>query len=167
MKKLSFLLLVSLLSIVISCKDGSGGKKSSSTTSIMSKYAPLPGHLITEYNKTATSIDLISLRKEVNVSMSFDNPQAVQYVISFIGDEPGNVTNQCKPDGHIVLFNNGEVVNEADIYFSDGCNAPKSIPCGFSCKPTNCNSLSNEGVDFYKNFLKPRATSVDSTGTKQ
>ncbi|MBK7465317.1 MAG: hypothetical protein IPJ43_00095 [Saprospiraceae bacterium] len=164
MKKLSFLLLVSLLSIVISCKDGSGGKKSSSTTSIMSKYAPLPGHLITEYNKTATSIDLISLRKEVNVSMSFDNPQAVQYVISFIGDEPGNVTNQCKPDGHIVLFNNGEVVNEADIYFSDGCNA---IVWMQNQKPTNCNSLSNEGVDFYKNFLKSRATSVDSTGTKQ
>jgi hypothetical protein len=149
-----YLILFVLLTTYFSCKEGTVKKAGSG--SIMSKYAPLSSEIISEYNKNVSSVDLISLKKEVNVSMNFDNAQAVQYVISFIGNEVGIVDNLCKPDGHIVLFNNGELINEADIYFSSNCNAMVWMT---NQQPTNCNILTPEGVDFYKNFLKPRNNS--------
>lgn len=158
------IILIALACIMtVGCKDSKN--PSNTGKSIMGNLKPIPSETITEYNKTATSVDLISLRKEVNVSMNFDNPQAVQYVISFIDDEAGFVNKTCKPDGHIVLQKNGEIVNEADIYYSDGCNA---IVWMKDQVPSYCNGLTPEGVEFYKNFLKPRKNiDIDSINQAQ
>jgi hypothetical protein len=113
-----------------------------------------PG-LITEINKSTTSVDLISLKKEVNVSMSFDNPNAVQIILSFITDEKANLQASCLPEGRLVFQKNGEITYDVDIYYGGECNA-------FAFMKDNaifaCNKISPEGIDFFKNFLKTHKT---------
>lgn len=151
------LLIVSLLlSLVFSCKEAGKSGKDSKSVNKAADIAPINPAELTELNKSCTSIDVISLRKEVNASMSFTNPEAIQYVISFISDEKALLT-VCQPDAHLVFQKNGDITHEADIYFSGECNAVVWVQGG---KILNANKFSPEGVDFFKNFLRPRNASI-------
>ena len=90
MSRITYLFL--LMMIAFSCKEG---LKSSNKSAANSAPEMISQDIITELTKTVTSIDLISLKKNVNVSMSFDNPQAVQYVLSFAQDEKGEFDGTC------------------------------------------------------------------------
>jgi hypothetical protein len=114
-----------------------------------------PADKITVINKECTSIDLISLRKGLNVSMSFDNPQAIAIILSFITDEAGNLTNLCLPDAHLVFQKNGEVIQDLDLYYQNTCNA--MVFMDKAGKQIGANKISKEGMDFFNNFLKNKA----------
>ena len=144
--------LIFLIFLVFpSCKNE--GHKKPNAADRTAGLEPLPPSIITQLNKTCTSIDIIPLRKEGNASLSFskNEAQALQYMISFIGDEKGTLGN-CAADGHIVFGESGEINYEADIYFTNGCNAMAWIKGG---KIIYINSIRPEGIEFYKNFLKP------------
>lgn len=159
----NLLWLFCAVSLLFSCKknNSKGGNavdasnQAAGGNSAISALAYLPSDQITEMNKTCTSIDLVSLIKDVNVSMNFDNPQAVQYVLSFVADEKGVLTGNCPPQGHVTFVSHGNIVNEADIYYLNGCNA---MVWTKNQKPIFCNKIAPEGIDFYKNFLRQRSS---------
>lgn len=122
-----------------------------------------PADKLTNLKKECTSIDLISLRKDLNVSMSFDNPQAVAIILSFITDETGHLTNLCLPDAHLVFQKNGEIIQELDLYYQHTCNA--MVFMDQNNKHFAANKMSNEGVDFFNNFLRNKS-SQDTMGRK-
>ncbi|HMS30172.1 MAG TPA: hypothetical protein PKD32_09985 [Saprospiraceae bacterium] len=158
MSRITYLLL--LMMIAFSCKEGS---KSSNKSAANSAPEMISQDIITELTKTVTSIDLISLKKNVNVSMSFDNPQAVQYVLSFAQDEKGEFDGTCPADGRVVFLQNGENSYDAEVYFSGNCNSYIWIKNG---QRIGSSKISPEGIDFFKNFLKPNAKPLtDSTQT--
>jgi hypothetical protein len=95
--------------------------------------------------------------------MSFSNPSAIQYVVSFIGDDKGILT-ACNPDGHLMFQKNGEITHEADIYFNGWLQCS-----GLGRKAGKIefvNNISPEGVEFFKNFLKPRAEPLSDSIVK-
>jgi hypothetical protein len=161
MRKL--LSIVAVVFLLVSCKNdkkvGQAGSLKNASTSAndmeasINGLSPLPAETITEMTRTCTSVDLLSLIKEVNVSMNFENPQAVQYVLSFVGDEKGMVVNNCPPQGHVTFISNGGIMNEADIYYNNGCNAMVWMK---DQKPIYNSKIASEGIDFFKNFLRPR-----------
>jgi hypothetical protein len=158
------LLAVFTLILMIACKGDSKTKTDNSTATNAGKKIDLkafPADQITTINKECTSIDLISLRKDLNVSMSFDNPQAIAIILSFITDETGNLTNLCLPDAHLVFQKNGEVIQDLDLYYQNTCNA--MVFLDKSNKQIGANKISNEGIDFFNNFLKNK-TSQDTAG---
>ncbi len=147
--------LITIASLVffslISCtKDKSKSNNSADRTSGLT---PLSADVISQLNKNCTSIDIIPLRKDANASLSFskNESQALQYMVSFIGDEKGILGN-CNPEAHIVFGENGEINYEADLYYNNGCNAFAWIKGG---KITHINSIKPEGVEFFKNFIRP------------
>ncbi|MDQ3141006.1 MAG: hypothetical protein M3Q56_02040 [Bacteroidota bacterium] len=148
--KIWFAILMAFCSV--GCKQNSTSNSTGPKSTM--DASPLPAETISELNKNCTSIDLISLKKEVNVSMNFDNPQAVQYVVSFITDEKGIVAPGSKPEGRVSFQKNGEIVYDADLYYSDGSNA--MVWVDMQAKVLNMNKISPEGIDFFKNFLKPQ-----------
>jgi len=150
------------LIILIACNsDGSKKKENGSDGGKKIDLKVFPADQITTINKECTSIDLISLRKDLNVSMSFDNPQAIAIILSFITDDVGNLTNLCVPDAHLVLQKNGEVIQDLNLYYQNTCNA--MVFLDKENKTIGANKISNEGMDFFNNFLKNKAAQ-DTTG---
>ncbi len=150
MKQLFFLFaLLAFFTVACKTKD----KKEAKVLDRTANVAPLSPAIITQLNNNCTSIDIIPLLKGANASLSFskNESQALQYMISFIGDEKGIVGN-CTPEAHIVFGENGEINYEADIYYSNGCNAFAFIKGG---KIVNVNKIRPEGIEFFKNFIKP------------
>lgn len=137
--------------IFLQCKKET---KKSNSNDRAANLTALPANIITQLNNTCTAIDILPLRKEMNASLSFskDQSQALQYIISFIADDKGTLPGNCTPDGHVVFQENGEINYEADIYFSGGCSVFAWIKGG---KITHINKIRPEGIEFFKNFLKP------------
>jgi len=145
---------------MVSCKEGKSGKKSGSS----GKQIELPSYapdLLTKIRSEGTSVDLISLKKDVSVSMSFDNPQSYSIIMSFITDDVGQLTNLCSPEAHLITQKNGDILVEMDLYYKNGCNA--MVFLDKDGKKIAANLISNEGVDFFNNFLKAKNTQ-DSLG---
>jgi hypothetical protein len=155
------ILILCALVLSVSCNNDSKKKEGPVSSGKKIDLKAFPADQISTMKKECTSIDLISLKKDVNVSMSFDNPQAIAIILSFITDEAGSLTNLCLPDAHLIFQKNGEVIQELDLYYQNTCNAMV-----FQDKDRNqvgANKISNEGVDFFNNFLKNKATQ-DTTG---
>jgi hypothetical protein len=148
-------LILTVLIFSFSCNQNPSGKKDSGSNGKKMDLKVFPADQITVINKECTSIDLISLRKDINVSMSFDNPQAIAIILSFITDEPGNLTTQCLPDAHLVFQKNGEVIQDLDLYYQNNCNA--MIFMDKEGNKVGANQISNEGKDFFNNFLKNKS----------
>ncbi|MFN8280533.1 MAG: hypothetical protein U0V49_09645 [Saprospiraceae bacterium] len=145
------LILMGLFFTLISCQNNKSKKPT--VVDRTQGVAPLPPETISQLNKTCTSIDIIPLLKGANASLSFNKAQdqAIGYIISFIADEKGIVGN-CTPEAHVVFGESGEINYEADIYYSNGCNAFAFIKGG---KIVFVNKIRPEGIDFFKNFIKP------------
>ncbi len=162
----TLVLVAAFLTLFITCKSDSA-KNSESTDAPKGKkmeLSVLAADKVSSLKRECTSVDLISLRKNINVSMSFDNPQAISIILSFITDEVGDLTNLCTPDAHLVFQKNGEILQDLDLYYTNGCNA--LLFMDQQGKTIGANKVSNEGVDFFKNFLKNKS-SQDTTGIRQ
>lgn len=158
----TLLLFILTLSLSFSCSNDSGNKGNKSTnTGKKIELNAFPADKLTTLKKECTSVDLISLRKEINVSMSFDNPQAVAIILSFITDEEGNLTNMCVPDAHLVFQKNGDILQDLDLYYKGSCNS--LVFLDNTGKQIAANKISKEGIDFFNNFLKNKS-SQDTTG---
>jgi len=157
------LLILFFLQIFSACKNEGKSTNSKATAGKKIDLNGISPDLLTKLRQECTSIDVISLKKEVNVSMSFDNQQAVAIILSFITEEKANYTNLCLPEAHLVCQRNGDVFQEMDLYYQNGCNA--LVFLDKDNKPVSANQISNEGVDFFNNFLKAKS-SQDTMGRK-
>lgn len=155
------LLSALVLCFVWSCKSDQSSAKDTGTKGKKVEYQAFPMDKISQMRSEATSVDLISLKKDVNISMSFDNPQSVSIIMSFFTEEAGLVTNLCLPDAHLMVQKNGEILQEMDLFYQNGCNA--MVFMDVQQNKLGANKISKEGIDFFNNFLKSK-TSQDSLG---
>lgn len=156
-----YLLSALVLCFVWSCKSDQSSAKDTGTKGKKVEYQAFPMDKISQMRSEATSVDLISLKKDVNLSMSFDNPQSVSIIMSFFTEEAGLVTNLCLPDAHLMVQKNGEILQEMDLFYQNGCNA--MVFMDVQQNKLGANKISKEGIDFFNNFLKSK-TSQDSLG---
>ncbi|MBK9108376.1 MAG: hypothetical protein IPM92_08380 [Saprospiraceae bacterium] len=81
--------------------------------------------------------------------------------MSFITEDKGNLTNMCTPDAHLMVQKNGDIIQEMDLYYKNGCNAMVFLDA--KGQKMAANQISNEGMDFFNNFLKSKSAQ-DSLG---
>lgn len=155
-------IVVLIMLTFIACKDDVSSKKSGGGTAGKKiELDAFPAAQLSKMRSEGTSIDLISLKKDVNISMSFDNPQSYSIIMSFITEDKGILTNMCVPDAHLMVQKNGDIIQEMDLYYKNGCNAMVFLDA--QGKKVSANQISNEGMDFFNNFLKAKSTQ-DSLG---
>lgn len=87
-----------------------------------------------------------------NFSMSQSDPSAVRGNLSLLSDEvQPNIPAECKPIGRKYYHIDGEIVAEAELYFSENC-------LFYIYKNDNTtlygNKLSPQGVNFYNNIIQ-------------
>ena len=95
-------------------------------------------------------------------SISQDNQPSIHANLKLISSGAlDNLPLNCKPIGREFFQINGEIVHEADLYFSDGCYGYVFLKDG---KPIYANKLTEAGMTFYtrivnqSNQIKNQAT---------
>lgn len=98
----------------------------------------------------ATYVDYIFY--ELPFSVSQDNKASIHANLNMISPEKMNaISKSCKPIGREFFHIEGEIVHEADLYFSDGCFGYIFLKDEI---PVYANKLSAEGSNFYANLIK-------------
>jgi hypothetical protein len=98
----------------------------------------------------ATYVDYIFY--DLPFSVSQDNKASIHANLNMISPEKMNgISKSCKPIGREFFHIGGEIVYEADLYFSEGCFGYIFLK---DEKPTYANKLSAEGGKFYSNLIK-------------
>lgn len=95
----------------------------------------------------ATYMDVVFY--ELPVSLNQSTPEQIRSTIAHISETPPVIDPNCKPVGRIFFQVAGDNVEEADIYFQNGCTFYLWLKDG---KPTHANTFTKEGIDFYNNI---------------
>ena len=151
--KHSLLLFISILFIAISCKESATNETSTPAPTVTKAKKDLPpisrNEIISLYN-TADHIDYIFF--DWDFSMNQSDPNAVQAAVTFISDVgPSADINGCNAIGHLVFLSKGEIIKEADLFYSDNCYF-----YGFTdenARQANYNAMTDQGIGFYKNMF--------------
>lgn len=98
----------------------------------------------------------------LNFSMSQSDPVAVKSNIALLSDEAQTtIPAECKPLGRKYYHINGEIVVEAELYFSQNC-------LFYIYKDDNTtlygNKLSPAAINFYNNVIKQASTAGKPNG---
>lgn len=87
----------------------------------------------------------------IPLSMNQDGRNAMMQDLRFVSNKVmTGVPQSCAPLARKIYLGNGEILMEADIYFSEGCLFQIYIK---DEKPLFGNLLSQEGITFYKNLM--------------
>lgn len=99
--------------------------------------------------REATFIDYIFY--DLPFSISQDNQPSIHANLKLISSGAlDNLPINCKPIGREFFQINGEIVHEADLYFSDGCYGYVFLK---DEKPIYANKLTEGGMKFYNNIV--------------
>ena len=143
--------IVLLTLVVYSCKNdqknASENKKAEEQINYQA-YPPLPVERRQALIKYCDAIDIIYYN--LPISMNQDDPQSVLRNIYFTMDVGLKVNPDCKALGHIIYLSKGDVLEEADIYFSEGCKFYMFME---DAKPAYANMMSKLGDTFFSNVL--------------
>jgi len=88
---------------------------------------------------------------EMSFSMSMEEKQTVQYILSQIAADPAPKKPECKPIGRIFFQVKGENYLEADLFFSNGCTYYLFLEDG---KPKYGNYMTPLGVQYLNNTFQ-------------
>ena len=103
-----------------------------------------------EMQRLVDSVDYVDyLFHELDFSMSLDDERGVRYALAQIGEEAAVPLPTCKPIGRIFYQVSGEVVAQADLYFSPGCTYLAFVDGAGAV--THANEMSDVGEDFLNN----------------
>ena len=103
-----------------------------------------------EMQRLVDSVDYVDyLFHELDFSMSLDDERGVRYALAQIGEEAAVPAATCKPIGRIFYQISGEVVAQADLYFSAGCTYVAFVDDAGAV--TYVNEMSDVGEDFLNN----------------
>ncbi len=112
-------------------------------------YPVLPAELHQSLFNKVDYIDFIF--HDYPFSMSQSEKQSIQTNISYIGREPVfDIPASCKPIARSFFQIEGEIILEADIYYSEACYFYVFVQDG---KAKYANNMSQSGIGFYKNIL--------------
>ncbi len=146
------LLGIAIMGLLLSCNGGSSSKASTQDKKEKinyKKYPPLPVERRQALLDFCDAIDIIYY--ELPISMNQDDPTSIQRNIYFTMDLEAPVNPSCKPMAHIIYLAKGEVLEEADIYFTEGC---KFYIFMEDQKPAYANMMSKLGDNFFSNVLQ-------------
>lgn len=165
MKYFTLIIVVSLL--VVSCKEN---KKVEETQAVVQEqvieYGPeVPGiteEVMVNLLNHCTFIDYIF--KDLPFSVSQGEDPSIDQNIRFIdiAKPVGRIPKHCKPIARKFFQINGEIVYDADLYFSKDC-----IFYVFVDKQNNplfANHITPAGVDFYNKVFQQASNAAKSIG---
>jgi len=99
--------------------------------------------------KTADHIDYIF--STIPLSMNQEGQSSVYQDLRFLSSKPlPGMINGCQPLARKIYLGNGEIIVEADLYFSNGCFYQIFIS---EEKALYGNYLSAEGLDYYVKLM--------------
>ena len=154
------ILILVVMGMMISCNGDQ--KKSKTPTATVANQEPsvnpddyfnlpsLPQAEMKRLFDEATYVDYIFYTLPFSISQ--DNKASIHANLNMISPEKMNgISKSCKPIGREFFHIEGEIVYEADLYFSDGCFGYIFLK---DEKPVYANKLSSEGGQFYSNLIK-------------
>lgn len=149
-------LLLSLGLLLFSCTPDKTSSESENTNTSSEKVQkkgktlpPIPTERLKRLWEEATNLDYIFLN--LPISMNMDNQEAIHSSISHFG--PGGVTlnPECKQhDGNMLFIIDGEIVEECQFYYQDGCKYFVWLENG---KKTYANPMNQVGIDFMERMF--------------
>lgn len=99
--------------------------------------------------KTADHIDY--LFAVLPLSMNQQGQSAIYQDLRFLSSKPlTGLINGCQPLARKIYLGNGEIITEADLYFSNGCFYQVFLS---NEKPIYGNYLSEEGLNYHLNLM--------------
>lgn len=84
------------------------------------------------------------------VSINQNSLPQIRTTLEGIGVDPATIAPSCSPTGHIWFQVEGKNIEEADIYFQQGCVAYVWYENG---KPAYSNQMTQAGAGFYQNII--------------
>ncbi len=155
------LLLLLLILSVWSCKNND--TKTDKTEQVIQKvvspqeekakplsYPSIPKEIIVNLYENSEYMDYIF--HDLNFSISQDSRSSIRSSLAFISKEtPKEIGAGCKSLGRKFFHVNGEIVLEAEVYFTNTCAFYIFFVDG---KPTYANKMTQEGLNFYANIIK-------------
>lgn len=96
-------------------------------------------------------------------TMSLVEKQAIQYVVSHIGDAPAAINPACKPNGHISYQINGDIFLEADFYYLNGCTY---FIFTRQQEKVYASNMTQEGLNYINNQIQQAAKMRQQMGTQ-
>lgn len=175
MKVLYFLFLISLLSL--SCKSDkknqtttAQAKQTKTTTTtpsaaVASKpgYPILPKEWVMKIWNEGEMIDY--LFHNLPFSMSQDEQASIQTNLTYLGEEPvDRIPNNCKPMARQFYQVGGDIVMEADIYYTQDCMFFVFLIDG---KEQYSNQMNASGQQFFANIIQQAMKARQGIGQPQ
>jgi len=149
----NFLFLSITICTLLSCKQNEAKVESEPNPTVAKKISdlkPLGREEIIGLYETADFVDYIFF--DYDFSMNQGDQNAVKASVTFISDQmPVNIPANCKATGRIIFQSKGEIVREADLYFSDNCHYYQFVD--ESNKPMHRNQMTDQGIAFYNQMF--------------
>jgi len=115
-----------------------------------SELPPITQEQIIELYEEADYIDYIFF--DWSFSMNQADSNAVKAAVTFISDQPVmGFSPSCKPIGRIIFNSKGETLQEADLYFSEGCYFYSFV--NEDNRPAQRNQMTEQGQGFYQDMF--------------
>lgn len=149
-----------VLSALISCSENKTPKTKSATVEneisyLAEEYPALTREILEEVWQKSDMVDYIF--HELPFSMSQNNQASVRANIAYIAKTgQGPIPSKCKALGRQFFQIEGEIVLEADIYYSDDCYFYIFHHQGNKY----ANVMTEQGKTFYANMIKQAMQSV-------
>lgn len=113
-------------------------------------YPSVPEELMKNLYENCEYMDYIF--NDLNFSISQDNRNSIRASIGFVSTERQTIIpSGCKAIGRKFFHVNGEIIAEADVYYSDNCTFYIFFE---NSKPVYANKMTQAGLNFYGNIIK-------------
>ena len=152
--------------MALSCKNSSGSEQVENNTSsqVLSEpvYPTLPIEL---HKKLYYEVELIDyIFNDLPFSMSQSEKPSIQSNIRYIGADPVTELQQdCKPIARQFFQVQGEIILEADVYYSEGCYYYIFFQEG---EARYANLMTSDGIGFMQNIINQASKTAQSIGNQ-
>lgn len=137
----------------IACKSETNKQTQDAATSMTTQkatLAPISRNEIINMYETIDYIDYIFFNWDFSMNQS--EPNAVKAAVTFISDvAPTSIPDDCKAVGRMVFQSKGEIIKEADLYYSDNCYFYSFV--NEDNRPAYQNAMTDQGISFYQKMF--------------
>lgn len=147
---LSFCLLLS--SLFLACGNNNNSAEAKTTDQANVAAAAVPSYPSISIDRleylwnNADYMDVVFY--ELPVSLNQSTQEQVRSTLAHISENPPVINPACKSVGRLFFQVKGKNVEEAEIYFENGCTYYVWLENG---KPAYANLITKAGIDFYNN----------------
>lgn len=159
MNKISVLICIFCLGL-LSCKNEKGNVEVKPEQAAVQEFEKLPSEILNKMWNEAEMLDYIF--HDLPFSMSQDERQSIQANMTYIDKYAQPYIPQgCKPAARQFYQVKGDIVLEADVYFSEGCYFYVFIVDG---KPMYANKMAQEGINFFRTMISKALNATKGIG---